>query len=181
MMNDQSPAKPRKYDPEGQMLATIIGAIIWGALFARLGSMSNQLLLGSIGGMIVGAIIGFGFANGLVGPTAPCMSIFAFLGAFLGPACDYESLSSSLVGAGVGAFIGASGFPGILALVGALVGTNEGVFSGDMDAWLGLVTGGGIGWCLGQGAVMICRYIRGRSRGWGAQTDKGVGSGGGDG
>ena len=159
-MNDQGFARPRRYGPEGQVTATMAGAIIWGGMFARLGSMTDQLLLGCIGGTIIGAIVGFGFAKGLVGPTVPCMSAFAFLGALLGPACDYDPLSSSLFGAGIGAFVCATGLRGILALTGGLMCTNEGLFSGEKDGWFGFAIGGGIGWCLGHSTIWIWRRIR---------------------
>ena len=99
-------------------LATLFGAIIWGGLFAILGAITQQPFKGVVAGSAVGAVIGFGFAKGRIGPVIPCMSAFAFVGAFLGPGVDADALSSALFGAAIGAFLGATKLRGLLALIG---------------------------------------------------------------
>jgi hypothetical protein len=138
------------YELAGRVLAAIAGAIVWGGLFSILGLLGDRGLLGTLCGVTIGSVIGLGLTTGELGPVVPWMSVFAFIGAILGPACDADALSSALSGAAIGAFIGAAGMRGLLALIGCLIGVNVGVQSGDVGAWLGLLLGAGIGWIVGH-------------------------------
>ncbi len=142
-------ANRRSYGPIGQVIATLLGAIIWGVLFAVLGAITQQPIKGAVAGVAVGAFIGFEFSKGQIGPLVPCMSVFAFLGASLGPMVDADALSSGLVGAAVGALIGGAGLRGLFALIVGLVGVNVGAEGGGAGALLGMAAGAGLGWYIG--------------------------------
>ena len=146
----------RRYRLAGYLLAALAGAIVWGGLFSVLGLWGDRGLLGTLCGVTIGSVIGLGLATGELGPVVPWMSAFAFIAAILGPACDADALSSGLGGAAIGAFIGATGIRGLLALIGCLIGLNVGVYAGYAGAWLGLVVGAGVGWGIGHSWKWLC-------------------------
>lgn len=143
-------SRSRNYGLVGQVVATLFGAVIWGGLFAILGAITQQPFKGAVAGSAVGAVIGFGFAKGRIGPVIPCMSAFAFVGAFLGPGCDADALSSALSGAAIGALLGATKLRGLLALIGGLIGVNVGAAGGGASGLIGLAAGAGFGWWIGH-------------------------------
>ncbi len=153
-----SPDPPRRCGIAGQVILALAGAAIWGGLFYVLGMMGNRAPLGAFCGAAVGAVTGLEYARGRIGPVVPWMTVFAFLGAVLGPACDADALSSALWGAGIGAFLGATGLRGLLALVGCLVGVNVGVLGGEFAAWFGLFSGAVFGWWIGH-VLPNLRYL----------------------
>ena len=142
--------RPRPYRLAGCVIAALCGAIIWGGLFAILGSMTQLAIEGALAGSAVGAVIGIGFARCQIGPIIPWMSIFAFLGAIIGPGYDADPLSSGLVAGAAGAFLGATGARGFLALIGGLIGLNVGAVGGVAVALFCSAAMAGLGWSAGH-------------------------------
>ena len=93
-----------------------------------------------------------------IGWIAIWTSAFAVAGGILGPGCDADAGPSALAGAGIGAFVGATGWRGAGMLLGLLIGVNVGAYStGDLGGWFGIIFGAIGGWCLGAHLARIAK------------------------
>lgn len=97
------------------------GAIVGAALFGVVGSITDRAVGGCICGLALGGFVGWGWRSGLVSPAIVWICCFAAAGAFVGPGCDADALSSALCLGAVGAFIGYLKWRGVALLVGSLI------------------------------------------------------------
>ena len=109
----------------GVLLTSLIAGITGGAaLFAIVGAITDRAVWGGVSGSVIGALISWGRCSGLISPGVVWMSCFAAAGAFIGPGCDADALSSAILFGAVGAFVGYMPWSGLIALIGALVTVN---------------------------------------------------------
>ena len=148
----------------GRMAVILTSTVVWGAMFGFLGTASDQPLTGTVLGSGIGAVIGVGFLYGRIGWFVIGVSLFSLLGAILGPGCDAPALPSALIGAGIGAFIGNLGLPGmsmsIVAILGGILGVA--LSPAELGFWIGFLAGGITGYRLGTATN---RAIRARALG----------------
>jgi hypothetical protein len=128
-------------------VATLVGATIWALLFAIVGAVGGRPVAGALAGGSIGAVIGFRYAEQQVGPNVFWASVYAVIGALLGPALDAHPLLPSLVGALLGGTLGSTWLRGIFPLVGGFL------LVGGPPEWVkGLVlvvaVGCGMGWYI---------------------------------
>lgn len=118
-----------------QLLAVIGGAAIFTPLLGYLGSTADRAMLGTdamgsrtivgIGaGAIIGAVLGCGLLNGFIGSLVIWIVGFAVFFAMVGPGCDADPVSSALVGAALGLFLGLTKWRGLAILVAMLLAIN---------------------------------------------------------
>ena len=121
----QSTSRAIEPPTRGALLTSLIAGITGGAaLFATVGAITDRAVWGGVTGAVIGALIGWGRCSGLISPGVVWMSCFAAAGAFIGPGCDADALSSAILFGSVGAFIGYMPWSGLIALIGALVTVN---------------------------------------------------------
>lgn len=145
-----------------QILAAIAGAAILAPPFGYLGStadgalrsvdtaIGSRTIIGIGAGAVIGAMLGCGLLNGFIGPVVIWTVGLSVLLATLGPACDACPVSSALMGAALGLFLGLTTWRGLAILLIAILGMN---IAGPNGFWLAVI----------PGVYMICRYLRSRS------------------
>jgi hypothetical protein len=133
-------------------LAIVGGAALWGAGFSFLGSLTQRPWSGAACGVVIGAIIGYGFTKNLIGKVVVWVSVFAVLGAVLGPGCDADACHSAIGGAVIGCLFGWFGWIGAAILVFG----NLGLFVGNEVAG---AIGAVVGMVLGAMSVPFAVYL----------------------
>ena len=141
-----------------QLLAVIGGAAIFAPPFGYLGSTVDRAMLGidllgtrtiiGIGvGAIIGAVLGCGLLNGFIGSLVIWIVGLAVFFAMLGPGCDADPVSSALVGAALGLFLGLTKWRGLAILVAMLLALN-------------IAGPGGLGLATILGIYVVYRVLR---------------------
>ncbi|MCL4203179.1 MAG: hypothetical protein KJ000_11815 [Pirellulaceae bacterium] len=117
------------------MLAVIGGAVLLAPPFGYLGSTADRAMLGidavgsrtiigTAAGAMIGAVLGCGLLNGFVGSLVLWIVGFAVFFAMVGPGCDADPVSSTLVGAALGLFLGLTKWRGLAILMAMLLAIN---------------------------------------------------------
>lgn len=115
--------RPKK---SARMTCIAAGILAGRTLFAVVGAITERAVWGGMSGAAIGAVVGWGWCSRLISPAIAWICCFAVAGAFIGPGCDADALSSALWFVAIGAFIGYLRWQGLIILVGGLVAVNLG-------------------------------------------------------
>lgn len=120
-------AVSRKRRKKSARMTCIAAGVLAGAtLFTIVGAITERAVWGGMSGAVIGALVGWGWCSRLISPAIAWICCFAVAGAFIGPGCDADALSSALWFGAIGAIIGYLRWQGLIILVGGLVAVNLG-------------------------------------------------------
>lgn len=137
------------------VLPMVCGLIVGALLFGAAGVVSNRILMGSVIGAPLGALVGYGMAKHWFGPILVWVTVFA-VAALIGTGCDAEPHVCVLSGAAFGAFLGLTGWwRGTLVVCATWIGGAMGLGTGGpfnpnpAVGLLGAATGLSVAWLVG--------------------------------